>query len=92
MAENSKHDVLQLTYAPQARGDVAVPGSKSIANRALLLAALAEGTTVLEHMLDSDDTKRMREALTALGVGISSIDNSKGATLEVTGVGGLFTA
>ena len=90
--ENNKHDVLQLTYAPQAHGDVAVPGSKSIANRALLLAALAEGTTVLEHMLDSDDTKRMREALTALGVGISSIDNSNGATLEVTGVGGLFAA
>ena len=90
--ENNEHDVLHLTNAPQAHGDVAVPGSKSIANRALLLAALAEGTTVLEHMLDSDDTKRMREALSALGVGISNFDNSNSATLKVTGVGGLFTA
>jgi len=47
-----------------------VPGSKSITNRALLLAALAEGTSVLENVLDSDDTRRMREGLQALGISV----------------------
>ena len=47
-----------------------VPGSKSITNRALLLAALAEGTSVIENVLDSDDTRRMREGLEALGIGV----------------------
>jgi len=47
-----------------------VPGSKSITNRALLLAALAEGTSVIENVLDSDDTRRMREGLQAMGVTI----------------------
>jgi 3-phosphoshikimate 1-carboxyvinyltransferase len=45
-----------------------VPGSKSITNRALLLAALGEGTSVIENVLDSDDTRRMREGLEALGI------------------------
>jgi 3-phosphoshikimate 1-carboxyvinyltransferase len=48
-----------------------VPGSKSITNRALVLAALAEGTSVLENVLHSDDTTRMRSALQALGIGIA---------------------
>ncbi|MBN8524477.1 MAG: 3-phosphoshikimate 1-carboxyvinyltransferase [Planctomycetes bacterium] len=47
-----------------------VPGSKSITNRALLLAALAEGTSVVENVLASDDTQRMREGLEALGIAI----------------------
>jgi len=47
-----------------------VPGSKSITNRALLLAALGEGTSVIENVLDSDDTRRMREGLQAMGVGV----------------------
>ncbi|MEP7275655.1 MAG: 3-phosphoshikimate 1-carboxyvinyltransferase [Betaproteobacteria bacterium] len=59
-----------LTLGPFARaaGSVALPGSKSISNRALLLAALASGTTALEHVLEADDTARMLDALTALGV------------------------
>jgi 3-phosphoshikimate 1-carboxyvinyltransferase len=48
----------------------AVPGSKSITNRALLLAALAEGVSVIENVLDSDDTRRMREGLSALGIAV----------------------
>jgi 3-phosphoshikimate 1-carboxyvinyltransferase len=47
-----------------------VPGSKSLTNRALLLAALAEGTSVIENVLASDDTRHMRTCLTALGIGI----------------------
>lgn len=60
----------QLILQPIKRvdGDVTVPGSKSLSNRALLLAALAKGTTTLSNLLDSDDIRRMLEALTALGI------------------------
>ena len=59
-----------LTLQPIARvnGTVNLPGSKSVSNRALLLAALAKGTTRLTNLLDSDDVKHMLNALTALGV------------------------
>ena len=52
------------------RGRAAPPGSKSITNRALLLAALAEGESRLTGALKSDDTARMAEALAAMGVGV----------------------
>ena len=60
----------QLTLAPaaHAQGTVALPGSKSISNRALLLAALAQGTTTLVDLLEADDTKVMLDALRALGI------------------------
>ena len=51
-----------------------VPGSKSITNRALLLAALAEGETTLHGVLHSDDTLHMRRALTAMGIDIVDVD------------------
>ncbi len=54
--------------APGQRRTWLVPGSKSITNRAYVLAALAEGTTVLDNVLESDDTHHMRECLTAMGV------------------------
>ena len=59
-----------LTLQPIARveGTVNLPGSKSVSNRALLLAALARGTTVLTNLLDSDDVRHMLNALSALGV------------------------
>ena len=79
-----------LTLGPFARatGRVALPGSKSISNRALLLAALADGTTTLEHVLAADDTARMLDALTALGVEI----RHEASVQEhvVRGVGGRF--
>ena len=52
------------------KGRAAPPGSKSITNRALLLAALADGTSRLTGALKSDDTARMAQALAAMGVGI----------------------
>lgn len=58
-----------------------VPGSKSITNRALILAALAEGESRLEGVLDSDDTRHMRAALEALGIDIVAT----GDTLVVRG-------
>ena len=59
---------LALEPRAAARGDVVLPGSKSMANRALLMAALCETPTHLSNLLDSDDTRHMRTALTALGV------------------------
>ena len=60
---------LLLPACIRATGVVRLPGSKSISNRALLLAALARGSTVLIGLLDSDDTQVMRTALRVLGVG-----------------------
>ena len=71
-------------------GTVNVPGSKSLSNRALLLAALAEGTTRLTNLLDSDDIKHMLNALTALGVTYSLSEN--GTVCEVQGLGGAFSS
>ncbi|MGB6009148.1 3-phosphoshikimate 1-carboxyvinyltransferase [Castellaniella sp.] len=59
---------LSLPPSVRAQGAVTLPGSKSISNRALLLAALAEGETTLTGLLDSDDTRVMKDALRSLGV------------------------
>jgi len=77
---------LDLPQIISASGSVTLPGSKSISNRALLLAALAEGRTELRALLDSDDTARMREALAALGV--TSAATTEG--LCISGCGGRF--
>lgn len=61
---------------------VTLPGSKSITNRALVCAALADGTSVLRGVLDADDTVAMVEALRTLGVEVTTSDN---AELTVTG-------
>jgi len=61
-------DSLELKPARRAAGTVRLPGSKSISNRALLLAALAAGETELVGLLDADDTRVMRKALSVLGV------------------------
>jgi len=59
-----------LTLAPvsHVEGTIELPGSKSISNRILLIAALARGTTRVEGVLEADDTDRMIEALDRLGV------------------------
>jgi 3-phosphoshikimate 1-carboxyvinyltransferase len=77
-----------LTVAPIARaaGEVVLPGSKSISNRALLLAALAQDRTELTGLLDADDTRVMIGALRALGV---QIEAGRARTV-VTGCGGRF--
>jgi 3-phosphoshikimate 1-carboxyvinyltransferase len=59
---------LELKPAHAARGRVRLPGSKSISNRVLLLAALAAGETEVRGLLDAQDTRVMREALSRLGV------------------------
>lgn len=62
------NDFLDLPPLIGAAGTITLPGSKSISNRLLLLAALAEGETVITGLLDSDDTRVMLGALDALGV------------------------
>ena len=59
---------LRLEPISRVAGEVNLPGSKSVSNRALLLAALARGTTRLTNLLDSDDIRHMLAALTQLGV------------------------
>jgi len=56
-------DYLDLPPLRRAAGTVRLPGSKSISNRTLLLAALAEGTTDIHDLLDSDDTRVMLDGL-----------------------------
>jgi 3-phosphoshikimate 1-carboxyvinyltransferase len=80
-------EFLDLPAVRSADGRIRLPGSKSISNRVLLLAALARGTTRLEALLDSDDTRVMRGALDALGVATREIDGP--GHIEVTGIGGL---
>jgi 3-phosphoshikimate 1-carboxyvinyltransferase len=75
---------LDLPPLVGAAGTVRLPGSKSISNRVLLLAALASGTTTIHDLLDSDDTRVMLDALRALGCGIQPAGN----TLQITGLGG----
>jgi 3-phosphoshikimate 1-carboxyvinyltransferase len=67
-------EALFLPQAKHAKGSLRLPGSKSISNRTLLLAALSRGDTTLTGVLDSDDTRVMRGALDALGVRIEEID------------------
>lgn len=66
---------------------VTVPGSKSITNRALLCAALADGTTRLTGVLQADDTAAMLECVAALGAGVD-VDPSDPTVVVVTGVAG----
>lgn len=64
---------LDLPQLISSAGTVRLPGSKSISNRVLLLAALAEGETEVRDLLASDDTERMLDALKTLGVGVEHL-------------------
>jgi 3-phosphoshikimate 1-carboxyvinyltransferase len=79
--------LLQLKAPSALDGEVRPPGSKSLTNRALLLAALARGRTRLSGLLIADDTRVMRKCLERLGV---SILEREPTTLEVDGCGGVF--
>jgi 3-phosphoshikimate 1-carboxyvinyltransferase len=81
-------EFLDLPPMLGARGTVRLPGSKSISNRTLLLAALAEGETDIRDLLASDDVDRMLEALTALGIAWTRETGSD--NYRVAGAGGPF--
>ncbi|MCK5850691.1 MAG: 3-phosphoshikimate 1-carboxyvinyltransferase [Kiritimatiellae bacterium] len=80
-----------LTLKPiiSVNGTVHLPGSKSMSNRALLLATLASGTTEIKNLLDSDDVDRMLATLTALGVSFHL--NKNKSLCRITGLDGIFT-
>lgn len=78
---------LDLPAVKTAEGVVRLPGSKSISNRILLLAALADGVTHIRGLLVSDDTERMLDALEALGIRIVKVDKDD---YRVHGIGGQF--
>ncbi|ROH88232.1 3-phosphoshikimate 1-carboxyvinyltransferase [Pseudomethylobacillus aquaticus] len=78
---------LHLAAVHQAQGSIALPGSKSISNRMLLLAALASGTTEIRDLLVSDDTDRMLDALKLLGV---PLHHQSKHSWQVTGADGRF--
>ncbi|NLF54150.1 MAG: bifunctional 3-phosphoshikimate 1-carboxyvinyltransferase/cytidylate kinase [Thauera phenolivorans] len=81
-------EFLDLPPMLGAAGSVRLPGSKSISNRVLLLAALAEGETDIRDLLASDDVERMLEALSALGIEWSGAEEAN--RYRVRGVGGPF--
>ncbi|MSP86988.1 MAG: 3-phosphoshikimate 1-carboxyvinyltransferase [Methylotenera sp.] len=78
---------LSLPASHQAQGNIALPGSKSISNRTLLLAALATGTTEIRDLLASDDTARMLESLEKLGI---KLENFAENAWRVNGCAGNF--
>lgn len=79
---------LDLPPLRGAAGTVRLPGSKSISNRVLLLAALSEGKTVVRDLLASDDTAVMLDALRALGCGVWN----EGEAVVIDGLGGRLRA
>lgn len=70
-------EILALPKVNQASGEMTLPGSKSISNRALLLAALSDGETHLQGLLQSDDVHYMKEALTTLGITINTLSDTE---------------
>ena len=85
-----KMEQLHLPAASQAQGNITLPGSKSISNRTLLLAALAKGNTIIKGLLASDDTERMLEALEKLGIDIVAIPGVEDNNKYVIGIDGSF--
>lgn len=79
---------LTLSQIPRVDGTVHLPGSKSISNRVLLLAALAHGETTISNLLHSDDIEHMLNALNKLGV-VCQLSEDK-TQCRVTGQAGLF--
>ena len=80
-------DHLDLPPLTRATGTVKLPGSKSISNRMLLLAALAEGVTEIRDLLDSDDTRVMLAALQKVDVGVTALGSN---AYRIQGCAGVF--
>lgn len=83
----SQQKIIKPVSQP-VKAAVIVPGSKSITNRALLLAALAEGKSQLSGVLFSDDTQAFAEGLKALGIDVRL--DLQHCTAEITGLAGKF--
>ena len=75
---------LDIPALQSANGEVQLPGSKSISNRVLLLAALSQGTTTIHDLLDSDDTQVMLKALEQLGCAAAyNLDGGQSADITL---------
>lgn len=79
---------LRLTPIQEINGSVIIPGSKSLSNRALLIAALASGRTRITNLLDSDDIRFMLDALRKLGIQFQLSDDK--TVCDIQGNGGPF--
>ncbi|MCT8986448.1 3-phosphoshikimate 1-carboxyvinyltransferase [Shewanella phaeophyticola] len=77
---------LRLNPITCINGEINIPGSKSISNRALLLATLAKGSTTLTNLLDSDDIRYMLASLKQLGIQYSLSDDKTVCVVEGNGV------
>jgi 3-phosphoshikimate 1-carboxyvinyltransferase len=80
-------DFLDLPQLLSANGTVRLPGSKSISNRVLLLAALSQGRTLIHDLLTSDDTQVMLTALEQLGCGVERHVGGHATRVAITGLG-----
>lgn len=78
-------NTLTLEPISKIEGEINLPGSKSLSNRALLLAALAEGRTKIINLLESDDTRHMLNALRELGVAYTLSDDKTECTIVGNG-------
>lgn len=81
-------DSLKLEPISKVDGVINLPGSKSLSNRALLLAALADGVTEIRNLLDSDDIRHMLNALTKIGISYKLSEDK--TVCKVTGNAGAF--
>ena len=84
-------EILKLDPIMKVGGSVDLPGSKSISNRALLLAALSEGTTELNNLLVAEDTEMMIGALETLGVKLEVSNDGTEVKVEGCGVDAITT-
>jgi 3-phosphoshikimate 1-carboxyvinyltransferase len=91
MTATTSPDAMTVTTVDRPIDAVArIPGSKSITNRALLAAALADGESELTGALHSDDTRYMAAALNALGIAVET--DEPGERFRIAGGGGTFPA
>jgi 3-phosphoshikimate 1-carboxyvinyltransferase len=81
-------DKLTLSPIQKISGNLVLPGSKSLSNRILLLSMLAEGKTEIQNLLDSDDVRRMVEALETLGIQLE--ENRAENLITVSGTSGII--
>ena len=88
---DEKTNTLTVTPIKSLDGTVTLPGSKSLSNRCLLLAALSEGNTKVENLLESDDIRYMLEALDQMKVPVERDPNDP-TTVTVTGQNGPINA
>ncbi|HVA47334.1 MAG TPA: 3-phosphoshikimate 1-carboxyvinyltransferase [Pirellulales bacterium] len=87
---NDERDQIEILPRGPVRGSIRPPGSKSITNRALVCAALADGRSLLAGALDSEDTRVMIAALERLGIALEARPDA--GKIAVTGCGGRLPA